>query len=158
LLTNHGCIARLFIFRDLFSLSTSGAFVVNLRSLAILPICIAVCSLILTSCATVFKGSTDTVVLNSRPPGAIVKINGTQRGTTPLTLELESNKPHNVLFIKDGFEEEYASITHSVAAGYVILDIIFILGFVPLIVDAATGNWNTLDQRELNIVLTPAKK
>jgi hypothetical protein len=59
---------------------------------------------------------------------------------------------------KDGFEEENASITHSVAAGYVILDIIFILGFVPLIVDAATGNWNTLDQRELNIVLTPAKK
>ena len=131
---------------------------VKMRSLAILPISIAVCSFVLTSCATVFKGSTDTVTINSRPPGAVVKINGSQRGTTPLTLELESNRPHNVLLTKDGFEEENASITHSVAAGYVILDIIFILGFVPLIVDAATGNWNTLDQRELNIVLTPAKK
>lgn len=138
--------------------STSGAFVVKMRSLAVLPICVAVCSLILTSCATVFKGSTDTVIINSRPPGAVVKINGTQRGTTPLTLELESNRPHNILLTKSGFEDENATITHSVAAGYVILDIIFILGFVPLIVDAATGNWNTLDQRDLNIVLTPTKK
>lgn len=131
---------------------------VKMRSLAVLPICVAVCSLILTSCATVFKGSTDTVIINSRPPGAVVKINGTQRGTTPLTLELESNRPHNILLTKSGFEDENATITHSVAAGYVILDIIFILGFVPLIVDAATGNWNTLDQRDLNIVLTPTKK
>jgi hypothetical protein len=35
------------------------------------------------------------------------------------------------------------TINHSVGAGWIILDVLG--GFVPLIIDAATGSWNQLD-------------
>ena len=109
-------------------------------------------ALSIVSCATVFKGSTEEVYFNSEPEGALLLVDGSQRGKTPLVLELRSNKTHAVIFKMPGYKPESVTITKSIGGGYLALDVLF--GFFPIIVDAATGNWYMLDQDHVHVVLT----
>jgi len=43
-------------------------------------------------------------------------------------------------------------VTHHVRAGIVVLDIL--VGLVPVIIDAATGAWNSLSPNMVNVTLT----
>lgn len=104
-----------------------------------------------SSCATLFKGSTDTVNFSSDPSGAKVYVNGSLLGTTPVQLELKSNKTYTIEFKKDGFETKTVVLNNSVGAGWIILDILG--GIIPVVIDAATGNWYELDQEHVNAVL-----
>jgi len=47
------------------------------------------------------------------------------------------------------------NINHSVGAGWIILDVLG--GFVPLIIDAATGSWNQLDNTTVRCSLEQAE-
>jgi len=105
----------------------------------------------LSSCATLFKGSTDAVNFSSDPVGAKVYVNGLLLGKTPFELELKSNKTYNLEFKKDGYETRTVRLNNSVGAGWIVLDVLG--GLVPVIVDAATGNWYSLDQDHVNAVL-----
>ncbi len=105
----------------------------------------------LSSCATLFKGSTDSVNFSSDPAGAKVYVNGTLLGKTPFELELKSNKTYTLEFKKDGFETRTVKLNNSVGAGWIVLDVLG--GLVPVIIDAATGNWYSLDQDHVNAVL-----
>jgi len=107
------------------------------------------------SCATLFKGSTDTVNFSSDPAGAKVYVNGNLLGTTPVQLELKSNKTYTIEFKKDGFESKTVVLNNSVGAGWIILDVLG--GLIPIIIDAATGNWYELDQEHVNAVLEQQK-
>lgn len=102
-------------------------------------------------CATILKGSTDTVSFSSDPSGAKVYVNGSLMGTVPIQLELKSNQTYTIEFRKEGYENKTVILNNSVGAGYIILDILF--GLVPIIVDAATGNWYSLDQSHVNAAL-----
>lgn len=104
-----------------------------------------------SSCATIFKGSTDDVNFSSDPTGAKVYVNGSLLGTTPLQLKLKSNKTYTIEFMKDGYETKTVILNNSVGAGWVILDILG--GLIPVIIDAATGNWYELDQEHINAAL-----
>jgi hypothetical protein len=106
---------------------------------------------ILNGCATIFKGSTDTVSFSSDPSGAKVYVNGQLMGTVPLQLELKSNQSYTIEFRKEGYENRTVILNNSVGAGWIILDVLF--GLVPIIVDAATGNWYSLDQSHVNAAL-----
>lgn len=117
---------------------------------------IAVASLILSSCATIFKGSTDDVNFSSEPTGAKVYVNGNLLGTTPVQLELKSKNSYTIEFKKEGYETKTVVLNNSVGAGWIVLDVLF--GVVPIIVDAATGNWYELDQEHVNGVLEEKNK
>lgn len=106
--------------------------------------------LILSGCATLFKGTSETVSLGSEPP-AEVYINGTYRGDTPVKLDLKSDKEYDIEFRKEGFESKTVHISNSVGAGWIVLDVLG--GLVPVIVDAATGAWYQLDQKMVNATL-----
>ncbi len=106
---------------------------------------------VLNGCATIFKGSTDTVNFSSDPSGAKVYVNGSLMGTVPLQLELKSNQTYTIEFRKEGYDNKTVILNNSVGAGYIVLDILF--GLVPIIVDAATGNWYSLDQNHVNAAL-----
>jgi predicted small secreted protein len=106
---------------------------------------------LLSSCATLFKGASEKVNFGSDPTGAKVYINGQYMGTTPFELKLQSKQTYNIEFRKDGFQNKTVLITNNVGAGWIILDIL--AGLIPIIVDAATGNWMQLDQTNVNAAL-----
>jgi hypothetical protein len=104
-----------------------------------------------TSCALIFKGTKEEVNFGSDPQRAEVWINGIKMGETPMSLKLESKKTYTVEFRKEGYEPVVKTITNKVGAGWIILDILG--GLVPVIVDAATGAWYHLDQKNVNAIL-----
>jgi hypothetical protein len=105
----------------------------------------------LSSCATLFKGTNDEVRFGSEPQKAEVWVNGAKMGETPITLKLESKKTYVIEFRKEGYKPVTRSITNHVGAGWVILDVLGAL--LPVIVDAATGAWYSLDQKNVDAVL-----
>jgi len=111
----------------------------------------AVTVLLLNGCATIFKGTSNNVDFSSDPSGAKVYVNGNLMGTTPVKLKLESKKVYNIEFKKEGFETKTFTITNHVGVGWVILDIL--VGLIPVVVDAATGAWYSLDQDNVNAIL-----
>lgn len=112
--------------------------------------CLLVC-LYLMSCATLFKGTHEQVNINSEPQNADVYINGVFKGETPISIKLESKETYTIEYKKKGYKTEVRNITNHVGAGWVVLDVIG--GLVPVIVDAATGSWYYLDQKNVNALL-----
>lgn len=107
--------------------------------------------LYLSSCATLFKGTTEEVSVNSDPQRAQIFINGNLMGETPITLKLESKKTYLIEFKKEGYKTKTYNITNHVGAGWIILDVL--AGLIPVVVDAATGAWYHLDQKNVNMIL-----
>lgn len=107
--------------------------------------------LLLSGCATIFKGTNEEVRFGSEPQKAEVWVNGAKMGETPLSLKLESKKTYHIEFRKEGFKTATINITNHVGAGWIILDVL--AGLVPVIVDAATGAWYSLDQKNIDAVL-----
>jgi hypothetical protein len=68
-------------------------------------------------CATILKGSTDTVSFSSDPSGAKVYVNGSLMGTVPIQLELKSNQTYTIEFRKEGYENKTVILNNSVGAG-----------------------------------------
>jgi hypothetical protein len=102
-------------------------------------------------CATLFKGSTDKVDFSSTPTQAEVYINGQLMGKTPLQLQLQSKHTYNIEFRIAGYQNKTVVLTNSVGGGWIVLDILG--GLIPIIVDAATGDWYSLDQEHVNAAL-----
>ena len=57
---------------------------------------------ILPSCATIVKGTTESVTVASNPTNADVTVDGMARGQTPLDLELQRKRDHLVTIEKEG--------------------------------------------------------
>ncbi len=108
-------------------------------------------SLHFVGCATLFKGTTQEVHFNSDPQRARVIVNNVDMGETPLTLKLESKKTYTIEFRAEGYKPKTYTISNHVGAGWIILDVL--AGLVPVIVDAATGAWYSLDQTSIDVVL-----
>jgi len=102
-------------------------------------------------CATLFKGTTQEVNFNSDPQKAQVIVNGVEMGETPVALKLETKKTYTIEFQAEGYKPKTYTITNSVGAGWIILDVLS--GLVGVIIDAATGAWYSLDQDNINAVL-----
>ena len=115
--------------------------------------CVVLFSLLffLSSCATLFKGTSEEVRFGSEPQKAEVWVNGAKMGETPFSLKLESKKTYQIEFRKEGYKPVTRNITNHVGAGWIILDVL--AGLVPIIVDAATGAWYSLDQKNVDAVL-----
>ena len=105
----------------------------------------------LTSCATLFKGTRQDVNFNSDPQKARVVVNGEDMGQTPCSIKLESKKSYKIEFKAEGYKAQIVNISNHIGAGWIILDVL--MGLVPVIVDAATGAWYSLDQKNVNAIL-----
>lgn len=107
-------------------------------------------------CATLFKGGFDEVSFNSDPQRAQVYCDGRLIGETPLAIKLDSKKSYMIEIKKEGYRTHTQNITNHVGAGWVVLDILG--GLIPVIVDALTGDWYSLDQKNVNAVLIEQTK
>ncbi len=126
------------------------------RKLAAVLCLVAVAAMAFAGCATIFHGSTDKVDFSSDPTGAKVYVNGQLMGTTPMQLNLQAKHSYSIEFRKDGYENRTVMLNTSVGGGWIVLDILG--GLVPVIVDAATGNWYSLDQDHVNAALEGQQK
>lgn len=117
---------------------------------AIAVVCV-VSFLSMSGCATLFKGTTENVSMESSPVQADVFVNGQLMGKTPLQLKLATKKEYVVEFRAEGYQPRTYHINNRVGAGWIILDVLG--GLIPVIIDAATGAWYKFDQDNINAQL-----
>lgn len=108
-------------------------------------------SLSLFGCAAVFRGTKDTVSIESNPPGAEAKNGPRKLGNTPAQVEVERNGTTQVTLTKNGYEDHVGLVKKSINPAWVTLDIatcvIPVCACIPLIIDAITGAWYDVDER-----------
>lgn len=109
-----------------------------------------------TGCAALFAPKTHSLAVGSEPRGAEVYVNGFKMGTTPVELSLKADKSYTIEFRKPGYESVTRVVNTKVGAGWVVLDVLG--GLIPVVIDAATGSWNKLDQDAVNAVLIEQNK
>ena len=105
-------------------------------------------ALLATGCGALFNSKVKTIAMTSTPAQAEVWIDGTMRGVTPLSLPLDNQESHTVVFRKEGYQDVTCELRSSVGAGWIILDILG--GLIPIIVDAATGDWKGISEDSCN--------
>src|SRR4051794_12613513 len=96
----------------------------------------------LSACATITRGTTDTLIVESEPPGADVEITpANQHCRTPCALKLKRKQPQVVSIHKEGYETLQVNVLPQIAgagaagmAGNVILG-----GLIGAAVDAGSG-------------------
>ena len=98
--------------------------------------------LFLTSCATVFTGTKQNVMIKSNPEGATIEVDGFERGVTPMPVKLRKGfRGQTVTLKKDGyvpFEFRPNTFFNFAAIG----NLINIFGWG---IDAATGAFMKYD-------------
>ena len=113
---------------------------------------VLIASAALSNCATVFNDQEPLVDIGSQPAGADVYVDGDYVGTTPVQVELSVHREHRIVFRKEGFDDRTFRLSNEVGALWIVLDVV--TGLIPLIVDAATGNWLELSDEAVDVVLT----
>lgn len=114
---------------------------------------LVVMSLLLTGCATLFKGQRQMVGAGSSPVGAEVFVNGVSMGFTPVQLNLDVARAHQVTFRLAGHRDLTVTLEPRVGIGWVILNVLG--GLIPVVIDAATGSWNYLVPDNIQVTLQP---
>ncbi len=134
-------------------------------------------SLLLTGgCASITRGTMDSLVIESDPSGAAVEIRRKDRqftkaevgqnrvdesgvivGTTPSSFRLKREGSYNVVVSKDGYETVESSVSHSVAGGGSagMAGNILLGGVIGAVVDSNTGAMHNLTPNPLHVTLEP---
>lgn len=119
---------------------------------------------VLSSCATLFSGTKDRIVINTTPPGADVYIDGELKGKSgqDIILKRKMRNTRNVNVRKEGYEELNFGIDQKVTPAYWINIAFFLPGILPGLigcgVDMITGACNKPKETEFNRVLTEKGK
>ena len=109
--------------------------------------------LLLSGCATVIKGTTQTMPINSDPDGADVVINNVVVGLTPTEIELQRKRDHQITIRKEGYQPATVPVLKSV--GGAVWGNILAGGFIGWGVDAASGAQYNLKPETVFVRLRP---
>lgn len=113
-----------------------------------------VLSISLTSCATVFTGTSDRITFNSTPEGAKVLDRGIEKCTTPCSQKFSRSLNEKTIEIKkEGYQSKMIELDTKFNA-------VSVLNFFNLLfwgVDAATGSIKKYDTKVYNVELEPKK-
>ena len=107
--------------------------------------------MVVTGCATLFGSHQKDFNFASAPTEAEVFLDGKRLGSTPLTVKLSNHKEYAFTFKKAGYKDVTCTLMKGTGAGWVILDILG--GLIPVIVDAATGDWTQTKGDSCNVTL-----
>lgn len=66
-----------------------------------------------------------------------------------MSVELSKKREHTITFKKAGYQDVTQVVDTKVGGGWIILDILG--GLAPVIIDAATGSWKSLDTKVINL-------
>ncbi|MCH8539182.1 MAG: PEGA domain-containing protein [Opitutales bacterium] len=103
--------------------------------------------LLLTGCATVQRGTTQTVSVESSPSGAEVFAGSEKLGTTPLEHDFERRTAHRVRIVKEGYEphEVLLRTVENEAADQ----------FIRFSFEERRGSYLSLEPEEISVELRP---
>jgi len=108
----------------------------------------------LTSCATIFTGTSDPISFNSTPDGAKVFEAGIEKCTTPCTYKVSRFLSEKTVEIKkDGYDNKVIALDAKFN-GVSVLNLFGILGWG---IDAATGSLKKYDTKVYEIKLDEKK-
>ena len=110
---------------------------------------------VLCSCGALFIPSTKDITVNSTPVEANVSINGLEYGLTPVTIELDNNVSHTIVVSKEGYETVSCVLYAKIKTEIIVLDVLG--GLIPVVVDAATGSWRSLEKTDCSVILPEAQ-
>jgi len=106
-----------------------------------------------SGCATVVHGGNQQLVgIASNPSGAQVTVDDQDRGTTPLSLKLERDKPHTIVVKKTGYEDGSAATVPTISGW--IWGNILLGGLIGLAVDFISGSAYNVSPETLSVSLT----
>lgn len=114
-------------------------------------VAMAVPALLLAGCASIIHGSRQNVSFTSEPAEAVVVVDGRERGTTPLTVDLSRKERHTVALSLPGYQTREIALERGVT-GWVWGNIVF-GGLIGLVVDASTGAMYKIEPAALHAEL-----
>ncbi|WP_447977386.1 PEGA domain-containing protein [Candidatus Nitrospira bockiana] len=115
------------------------------------------CPLMLSACATMATIDQQ-VSITSDPQGADVRI-GSLSGSTPMSVTLPTGYaiPQSFQIQKDGYQPQTVSIQRGFRTSALVQDLFpgLLLGPIPLLVDAITGDWYYIANTSYNVRMLP---
>ncbi|NTE03523.1 PEGA domain-containing protein [Agrobacterium tumefaciens] len=111
-------------------------------------------TLMLSSCATVFTGTKQTVNIKTDPPAADIEVDGIKVGVTPMDVTLKKGFTGQTVSLKlNGYEAKtFQPITTFNAVS--VVNLLFFPGFI---IDAATGAMMKYDPKVYEFKLEQKK-
>lgn len=103
-----------------------------------------------SSCATIFKGSSADVRVNSTPSNADIYINGIDKGQTPSSLTLARDDNYVLTFKKDGYEEVKLEVNKKFDGATTILGNLVSFFLLGVVVDVASGAAYSLEPADVS--------
>ena len=113
-------------------------------------------TLALTSgCATITRGSKDTLVIETDPPGADIKLSNGRIGKTPAAFKLPRRESLVVQITKAGYEPVSVNVVPQIsgAGGAGMAGNVLVGGIIGAAVDAGSGAMNDLKPNPIDIKL-----
>jgi hypothetical protein len=107
-----------------------------------------VIALLVQGCALIINGKRQSVNFASTPSGAVLTVDGTDRGKTPALLDLNRDQSHTVKIQLEGYQPFEMKMERKVS-GWVWGNIL-LGGIIGLIVDASTGAMYKLTPEQVN--------
>lgn len=116
--------------------------------------------LLTSGCATITRGTKDTLVVESDPAGANVTLSNGQTGRTPTSFKLPRKDNLIVTISKEGYETLTVNVNSQVsgagAAG--MAGNVLVGGLVGVVVDPLTGAMKDLRPNPVKVTMVPLKK
>jgi len=105
------------------------------------------------SCATIFHGKSQTININTDPPGAHVVVGG-NTFVTPAEITLRRDESYSIVAEKPGYQQATANIEHSVE-WYTFLGNIIFGGLIGWAIDFSSGSAYELSPESITMPMTP---
>lgn len=114
----------------------------------------------INGCASVTRGTKDTLVVESEPSGAKVRLSTGQEGRTPTSFQLPRKKAFDVYIEKDGYEPLTVHVSSQISGkgGLGLAGNVLVGGVIGLGVDALTGAAKDLKPNPIKVTLVQLKK
>mgnify|MGYP000973372163 CR=1 FL=1 len=113
--------------------------------------------LLIVVCASVLHGTHTNVSVATTVPGALVVVDGVPVGQAPAVIPVPHDRDHLMVVHADGYADYPVPLTTHADGGWIVLDVLvgFVTLFIPLIVDAVSGAWNSLSPSSVAAPLQP---
>jgi hypothetical protein len=97
-------------------------------------------------CATMIRGTEESLSVTSEPSGALAELSNGQKGETPCQFILKRNQSLNIKYSKNGYHDENVSVYPTLAGAGVILG---------GLIDYGTGAVYSLTPNPAHVILKP---
>lgn len=109
----------------------------------------------LGACATIVRGTSQQMVINTNPEGAAIRLSTGQTCTSPCTLTLKRKHPFTVTATMEGYESAQAEVRSEMrgSGGTALAGNAIFGGIIGGAVDASNGSLNSLRPNPLMITM-----